>query len=89
MSLEQLSAMRRWHLLHGHRQPLEGQAWDAVLCLWVMGLVGLPVSIVLGQPLAAMAAGAAIVVPTAYCAMRRHLHRRRRLRCDWLPVLEP
>ena len=88
MGLDELSAVRRWHLLHAHRQPLERQAWDLVLCLWMMGLVGLPVALLLGQLVAALAAGVATIAPGIYCAVRRHLHRRRRLRCDWLPVLD-
>ena len=84
MSLQQIVSVRRWHLLHRDRHPLEFHLWDLMLTLWIMGWVAVPVSLVLGFPVGAALALFGIVAPGAYVALRRHLHSRQRLRCDWL-----
>jgi hypothetical protein len=89
MTLQQLSTLRRWHADHQRRCPVEYQAWETVLTLWVLGGVGLPVSVLLERPATAAACLAALVTPRLYVALRRLLHRRRWLRCDWLSAGEP
>ncbi len=84
MSLQQIVNVRRWHLLHRERHPLEFHLWDLMLTLWVMGWVAMPVSLVLGFPAGCALALFGVVAPGSYVALRRHLHRRQRLRCDWL-----
>ena len=84
MSLHQIVSVRRWHLLHRDRHPLEFHLWDLMLTLWIMGWVAMPVSLVLGFPVGAALALFGIVSPGAYVALRRHLHGRQQLRCDWL-----
>jgi hypothetical protein len=84
MTLQQMSTLRRWHVDHRHQHPVEFQLWDAVVMLCVLGCVGLPVSLLLGQTSAALGFAAAAAAPSAYVALRRSLHRRGRLRCDWL-----
>jgi hypothetical protein len=89
MTLQQISTLRRWHADHQRRRPLEYQAWETVLTFWVLGGAGLPVSALLERPAAAAACLAALATPRLYLALRRHLHRRRWLRCDWLSAGEP
>lgn len=39
LTLAKLQRIKRWQLAHKQAHPLEYQAWDAVLTLWVMGWV--------------------------------------------------
>jgi len=87
MNLQQLSMVRRWHVQHRHHHPVEFQIWDLVLMLWVMGAVGLPVSVLLQLELAVAACLAGFAAPSLYVALRKGLHRAQRLRCDWLPAV--
>jgi hypothetical protein len=84
MTIGQLSDLRQWHAQHRWRHPLESECWDLMLTLWVLGTVGLPVSLMLRSALATTASLLALAAPSAYVGLRRHLHRRHRLRCDWL-----
>ena len=87
MTLTQFQDLRLWHLRHAHEQPLERHFWDMVLTLWLLGWVGGPTSLVLQQPALAMASLALLFLPQAYVDWRRRLHRRAKLRCDWLDAL--
>src|SRR5437764_681217 len=40
MTLRQMSMLKRWHVLHRDRLPIEYQAWDAMLTLWLIGCIG-------------------------------------------------
>jgi hypothetical protein len=55
-----------------------------VLTLCVIGWAGLPISALLGDPVAGTGSLAAAAAPRLYLALRRRLHLARRLRCDWL-----
>lgn len=87
MTLDQLQAVKQWHVGHRELQPVEYHTWDAVLTLWVMGWMGLPASLLLRQPIVVGACVLLFFVPGRYVALRRWLHRARRLRCDWLTSL--
>ena len=87
MNLAQFQDLRTWHLRHWREQPLEKHFWDVVLTFWLIGWVGGPVSLVLQQPVALTASFALLFLPNHYVALRRRLHRNRRLRCDWLTML--
>ena len=87
MTLTQFQDLRHWHLRHWHDQPVEKQIWDGVLTLWVIAWVGGPAALILQEPAAAVACLALLFLPQAYVALRRRLHRSRRLRCDWLGAL--
>ncbi|MEK8032617.1 hypothetical protein AACH06_17490 [Ideonella sp. DXS29W] len=89
MTFNQLSAMKAWMVDHRHGQPVEYHAWDAVLTLWLMGWMGAPAFIVLDNLWAEVACVALFFVPRAYLSLRRRLHTRQRLRCDWLHVVQP
>ena len=86
MTLSQFQALKLWHAHHrGH--PLEKGAWDTVLTLWMMGWVGLPAALLLGIGWAQVACLAALFLPGGYVSWRARLHRRGRLRCDWIVAL--
>jgi Mn2+/Fe2+ NRAMP family transporter len=87
MTLHQFQELRGWHLRQARRRPLECHAWDAVVTLWVMGCVGAPAALLLHSQWAEALSMAALFVPGLYVALRRRLHRQRRLRCDWLAAL--
>jgi len=87
MTLDQHHELRLWHLRHARQRPVEKNLWDTVLTLWLIGWVGGPVVLVLGWPWVEPACLAMIFLPGLYVALRRHWHRRGRLRCDWAVVL--
>ena len=84
MTLQQLSAVRRWHITHHRQGSLEDQAWDAVLTCWVLGWIGVPPALVLAPAAGGLLCVVLFFAPSAYVALRRWLHQRGRLRCDWL-----
>ena len=88
MNLVHLSAMKAWMEAHRSHQPIEYHTWDAVLTLWLMGWMGAPAFVVLDDPWAVLACVALFFAPPAYLRLRRRLHDRRRLRCDWLQVVQ-
>lgn len=84
MTLQQLSVVKRWHVLHRRDRPVEFHTWDTVLTLWLVGWLGIPAELILWQLYGLLACSALLFAPAAYVALRRRLHRRGRLRCDWL-----
>lgn len=84
MTMTQLARLSRWHDLHRLRRPLEGRVWDLLRTAWVAGTVGMPVAVLLDHPTGLIGAGLLFCSPTIYLGLRTSLHRRRRLRCDWL-----
>jgi hypothetical protein len=89
VTLAQLSTLKAWMVAHRARHPLEYHAWDAVLTLWLMGWMGVPACVLLDDPWAVMACVALFFTPPGYLRLRGKLHRQRRLRCDWLEVIQP
>jgi hypothetical protein len=83
MTLDDLQRIKKWHVAHRHTHPIENQAWDAMLTLWVMGWVGCVPVCALGLAWAVPLCVLAVVAPNLYVAWRLKAHRRRRLRCDW------
>lgn len=88
MTLHQLQAIKLWHEAHKPDSPVEYHAWDGVLTAWVVGWMGEPAALLLWWPSLALFCAALFLVPSAYVALRRTLHRRGVLRCDWLTTLE-
>lgn len=84
MKIDDLQRIRKWHQAHRATHPVESQAWDAMLTLWVMGWVGWMPACLLSSfwsiPLLMTAMGA----PSLYVAWRLKAHREGRLRCDWV-----
>ena len=87
MTLTQYHALKVWHTRHCRDRPLEKSAWDLVLMLWMCGWVGLPATLLVGAPLATLGCTVLLLLPTAYVAARRRLHRRGVLRCDWVTAI--
>ncbi len=88
MTLQQIYQFKQWHVHHVRGYGLELALCDAVLGAWVMGWMLLPTLIVLNEwpwlPLSLLLT----CMPASYCALRRHLHQRGLLRCDWLQSLK-
>jgi hypothetical protein len=87
MTFAQLIAMKAWLVAHRHQQPVEYHACDAVLTLWLMGWMGAPAMVVLDEPWGVFVCVALFFAPGRYLRLRRSLHRRGRLRCDWLDAV--
>lgn len=87
MTLEQLHAIKLWHVDHKPECPIEYHAWDGVLTAWLFGFMGEPAALILWWPGMAIACAVLFVAPSLYVALRKHLHRRGRVRCDWLDAL--
>jgi hypothetical protein len=87
MKLDQFQNLRLWHLRHQRDHPLEGLIWNTILTLWMVGWVGSPTALLLHWDVAALVGGALVFMPGSYVALRRALHRRGRLRCDWIGAL--
>ncbi len=83
MTLQQMSRVKRWHLTHREGHRIELVVWDLLLTCWVIGLVGLPASAMLGSGFGLAMSVLAVASPTLYVALRTRLHRKHRLRCDW------
>lgn len=87
MTLDQIAIVKQWHVRHRQDRPIEFYAWDAVLTLWLIGLIGLPTQLLLLHALGFVACMLLLWAPSAYVRLRERLHRRGRLRCDWLGAL--
>ena len=87
MTLQQLHALKVWYRRHWRDHPVEKNTWDAVLTLWMMGWVGAPAALLIGQPWAEAASLGVLFLPGLYVALRTRLHRKGRLRCDWITAL--
>ena len=84
MTLQQLSAVKRWHINHPRSGSVEVNLWDAVLTCWVLGWMGLAPAAVLSPQMGLPLCAALSLMPSLYVQLRRRLHQRGRLRCDWL-----
>ena len=87
MKLQQFQELRIWHLRQGRRHPVEKALWDIVLTTWLLGWVGAPTAFLLHLGWAEFACLSVLFLPGAYVSMRRHLHNKRWLRCDWIVAL--
>ena len=88
MTLQQFEALKVWHLRQGLRHPVEKCVWDAVLTLWLLGWVGTPAAFMLQLDWAVILGLGLLFLPGLYVAARRWLHRKHRLRCDWIVALD-
>ncbi len=87
MTLRQLSAIKRWHLLHHKGASVEIRIWDLVLMCWLVGWIGTLPSVLLSSGGGFTACMLLFMTPRGYVRLRRRLHRRGLLRCDWLTSL--
>jgi hypothetical protein len=88
MKFWQFEQLKLWHQRHWREQPLEKQAWDIVLTLWLAGWFGFPASYLVHAGWAEAACVALFFLPGGYVALRRRLHHAGILRCDWRVALE-
>ncbi|MFM2121414.1 MAG: hypothetical protein RL722_2882 [Pseudomonadota bacterium] len=90
MTLSQLSDFKRWHVGHRQDHAIEFALCDLVLGAWVAGWTSLPAFIVIDHAGWLPASMAMVLTPEFYIGLRRRLHLRQVLRCDWLEaVREP
>ncbi|MFG6448361.1 hypothetical protein ACG0Z6_08900 [Roseateles sp. BYS180W] len=87
MKLNQAEQVCRWMALHGRRHPVEAATWNGVIMLALLGYAVLPMLVLTQDWLMLPVSLAAVVMPEGYAGARRRLHRRQRLRCDWLGAL--
>lgn len=87
MTLQQFQDLRVWHLRQGHRHPIERSLWETVVTVWLLGWIGTPTAFLLHLGWAEAACLGVLFLPGRYVALRRRLHRTRRLRCDWMVAL--
>lgn len=87
MTLDQFQDLRQWHLRHRGDHPLEGHIWTLVVTLWMVGWVGAPTAWLLQWDATALATALFVFAPGTYVALRGLLHRRGKLRCDWIVAL--
>ena len=87
MTLQQFQELKLWHQRQGQRHPVERALWDAVLTVWLLGWIGAPTAFLLHAGWAELACLSVLFLPGIYVAVRRRLHNKRRLRCDWIVAL--
>ena len=87
MNVRQMSTLKQWFVAHRENAPLEYHTWDAVLTLWLLGLMGAPSALVLHADWGMLLCVPMFFAPPLYVKLRVRLHRRGALRCDWLPLL--
>ena len=87
MTLQQFHSLKLWHTRHPRGHAVERAVWELVLTLWMAGWIGAAVSTVLAVLWAQLACLALLFLPQLYVALRARLHRRQRLRCDWIAAL--
>jgi hypothetical protein len=86
MRLKQITYLKRWLIGHDHHLGLI--VCDAVLGAWIAGWAILPVMLLLDVPELLPVSLILIFLPELYVALRRLLHRKGFLRCDWLVALD-
>lgn len=84
MTLQQLTTVKRWHLTHHRERSLEYRLWDTMLMCWVLGWMGMPAAVLLAPVAGVVGCLLLYSAPALYVGLRRRLHRRGVLRCDWL-----
>lgn len=87
MKLDQFHELKQWHLRHLHEQPFEKHVWDSVLTFWLVGWVGAPAAFLIHAGWALVLCAALLFLPGVYVNLRRKLHSRGVLRCDWIRAL--
>ncbi|NDY91564.1 hypothetical protein [Ideonella livida] len=87
MSVNELAAIKAWHVAHRGQRPVEYHVYDLVLALWLFGALGVPAMLMLDWMPAVAVCGLCAFTPTVYVGWRRRLHRQGRVRCDWLDSL--
>ena len=89
MTLQQLTSIKQWLVSHPLEHAVENQVWDGLLTFWVFGWTGLPAAWFLHSLAVTGLCLSLLLLPGLYVRLRRRLHRRGRLRCDWLTSLQP
>jgi hypothetical protein len=86
VTLQQFHSLKQWHA-HHDQHPMERNAWDVVLTLWMCGWTGGVAALILSVTWASALCFGLLFVPNLYVGLRHRLHRRGRLRCDWITAI--
>jgi hypothetical protein len=87
LSLAQMQRLKNWHAARPKANPLERQAWEGVVTVWVMAWMGWLPAYTLDAPWAYPLCLLGAWLPQAYVQLRAHAHASGWLRCDWLDLL--
>ena len=84
MTLDELQRIKQWHIRHRRDHPVEGQLWDVMLTLWLMGWIGWIPAFAFDALWVVPFCAVAMSAPTLYVTWRLKAHQAKRLRCDWV-----
>jgi hypothetical protein len=81
--LARLQRIKNWMKAHQQSHRVEYEAFDTVLTIWLMGLVGALPVIVLQEWWILPICSIATFAPSMYISRRLRQHAQGKLRCDW------
>lgn len=87
ITLAQMQRLKKWHSAQRGGCPFEKAVWDGVLMVWLMGWIGWIPAFAFELPWAYPLCLLGMFAPRLYVDWRLRSHRMRRLRCDWLDML--
>jgi hypothetical protein len=87
ITLAQMQRLKDWHAVPRDGGRAEKAVWDAVVMVWLMGWIGCIPAFAFDAPWAFPLCLLGILAPQLYVDLRSRIHRRQRLRCDWLDLL--
>jgi len=88
VTLTQMQRVKNWHEAQHGAHPVERQLWEAVLTLWMMGWIGWLPAYAFEAPWAYPLCLLGVLAPRLYVLWRARAHESRRLRCDWLHLMD-
>jgi hypothetical protein len=87
ITLAQLQRVKDWREAQRAAHPLECQAWEAVLTVWLMGWMGWLPAYTFDEVWAYPLCVLGTLAPRLYVYARARAHVSQRLRCDWLDLV--
>lgn len=88
ITLAKMQRLKNWHSTQRNGCPVEKAVWDAVLMVWLMGWIGWIPAFAFEMPWVYPLCLLAMFAPRLYVDWRLRIHRMRRLRCDWLDMVD-
>ena len=87
ITLAHMQRLKNWHAAQREGCPIEKAVCDAVLTIWLMGWIGWIPAFAFEEPWAYPLCLLGIFTPRLYVNWRLRSHQMRRLRCDWLEMI--
>jgi hypothetical protein len=87
LSLAQLRRIKDWQTAHRVQQPIECWAWETVMTIWVIALIGWLPAYMFETPWLYPACALGAFTPRLYLQLRADAQTAGCLRCDWLDLL--